>query len=634
MVVRLLCILVMSLYFCGQAKSQDQNSKKDSIRYSAIEKFSQITKLTKLLHQLIFKPLATPPPLVNSPTKKIIAKQKKADSKLEGKIVRNIYITTLDPFGYSIQDTTIQPEGFITNTADRLHMKTRRIVIKNLLLFGKNEPYDSLLIRESERLIRSQKYVQDVIMSTYVSFPKADSVDVYIRVSDVWSILPSLGASPTNLEMGLTDINFIGLGNSLHADIRLNTAINGNVTKIGYLVPNFKNSHITGNLQYYFAGNNDLIKNQKFQRPLYIPISSNLQSLTLGNSYLIKSIELARNFYSPVATWAGGVFIGQLITNQNYLQDDSLRYLSSRTNIQDYWAARSWRLSGGNSLNVRTTNFIVSARMLKIRYPGRTTQAEVVNIFNNENIYFAGIGITSREFIQDRYVFNYGKIEDIPIGRAFGITIGTTVKPTTNFYLGLKAAWGNYYTFGYLSSHFEYGTFIANKGLQQQVITGRINYYTKLFSVSDWKIRQFIRPTVIIGLKRRPTDNLSLNEVMKGFELLKYPATQMEALTLQTQSYAPWEFYGFRFGPYIFSSFGLLGNSSSGILNSRLYSVLGMGVLIKNNYLMINTFQISISFYPLLPGRGANILNTNAYKTSDYGFNDFEISKPQVIDYR
>ncbi|HAH25407.1 MAG TPA: hypothetical protein DCL77_16895 [Prolixibacteraceae bacterium] len=633
MVVKMLCILVISLCCYGQSNAQEQKSEKDSIRYSAIEKFSQKRKFTKFLHQLIFKPVAKPHS-PNSTTQKSIAKKQKTDRKLEGKIVRNIYITTLDPFGYSLKDTTIQPEGFIKNAVNELHMKTRSMVIKDLLLFNKNAPYDSLLIKESERLIRSQKYVQDVMVSTFTTSPKADSVDVFIRVSDVWSIIPSLSASASNLELGLTDINFIGLGNSLHVDTRMNTSIHGNVTQIGYLVPNFKNSHITGNIQYYFAGNNDLIANKEFARPLYIPVSSNLQSLTLGNSYLVKSVELARSFYSPLTVWAGGVYIGQLITNQNYVQNDSLRYLSSKTNIQDYWAARSWRIYGGSSISARTTNFILSVRMLKTRYPGRTTEAETVNIFNKENIYFAGIGITSREFIQDKYVFNYGKTEDIPVGRAFGLTIGTSVRPTTNLYLGLKAAWGNYYPFGYLSSHFEYGTFIGKEGLQQQVITGRINYYTKLFTVGYWKIRQFIRPTVIVGLNRLPTDNLSLNEVMKGFEDLKYPATQMMALSLQTQSYAPWEFYGFRFGPYLFSSFGMLGNTSSGISNSRLYSELGLGVLIKNNYLMINTFQISLSFYPYLPGQGANILNTNAYKTSDYGFNDFEISKPKVVEYR
>jgi len=630
MVLRLLCILIVGLCFFGQSIAQKQESAKDTIHYNSNEKFLKKTKLTKVQKGPIFNPTLN----TQIKTKRNTEKIPKANLIEKGKIVRNIYITTLDPFSHSLQDTSVHPKGFLIKTVNLLHIQTRRKVIRDLLLFKENEPFDSLLVKESERLIRNQIYVQDLLISTYPSSSKSDSLDVYIKVSDVWSILPSLNMSGTNQEVGLRDDNFLGLGNRFHVDIRNNNTFNNNVFQIGYLIPNFQNTHITGNFQYYFSGNNDLINNMEFASPVYSPVSSNLQYLTLDKRHLVKSLDLSRTFYSPVTKWAGGLFIGQLITNQNYVQDDSVRYLSAKTNIQDYWIARSWQLKKGNSLNARSTNIIVSGRMLRTRYPNRSSKAESLNVFNNENIYFAGIGFTSREYIQDRYIFNYGKVEDIPIGWAFGNTIGLSVKSTNKFYLGFKAAWGNYYRFGYLSSNIEYGTLIGTQGLQQQVITGRINYYTSLFRIGYWKLRQFIRPTFTVGLNRLATDNLSLNNVINGFEELKYPATRMMALTLQTQCYAPWELYGFRFGPYIFSSFGMLGNNTSGIADTRLYSVLGLGLLIKNNYLMINTFQISITFYPYLPGSGNNILNINAYKTSDYGFDDFEISKPKVVDYR
>jgi hypothetical protein len=45
-------------------------------------------------------------------------------------------------------------------------------------------------------------------------------------------------------------------------------------------------------------------------------------------------------------------------------------------------------------------------------------------------------------------------------------------------------------------------------------------------------------------------------------------------LTLQTQSYAPWNVFGFRFGPYLIYSLGILGNDETGFSNSRMYSQL------------------------------------------------------------
>jgi hypothetical protein len=47
---------------------------------------------------------------------------------------------------------------------------------------------------------------------------------------------------------------------------------------------------------------------------------------------------------------------------------------------------------------------------------------------------------------------------------------------------------------------------------------------------------------------------------------------------------------------------------------------------------MFRTFQLSFSFYPFIPEKGYNILKTNAYRTADYGFMDFEVSKPGIFE--
>jgi len=588
------------------------------------------TVLGKLIHRLILNPSITT----------INYKQEYQGIKpipyhqIEGKIIRSIFINSLDPFGYSLQDTAIYPMRFTKKLGNTFHINTRDQVIRNLLMIQPNTPFDSLLFKESERLIRAQKYVQDIIAYTSRNSAKDDSVDIYIRVIDIWSIVPTLRKSVSYYQAGLADNNFMGLGNRLQFDSRFGKEINGLVTQMGYTIGNIGNTHIIGNMQYYFSEGNDIVYNSAFNKPLYSSLNYNLPTMTLSNRYLVKSLELQRLFFSPLTRWAGGIFIGQLVTRQNYIDNDSIQYMSSKTNIHDYWGAWSLPLYKVNSLEGRTTNIIISGRILTTRYPSPVLVSKTNSMFNNENFYFAGLGITSRRYIQDRYVFNYGKIEDIPIGRSFGITTGYHVQKNNQFYLGLKAAWGNNYLFGYLSSHLEYGTFISNGNLSQEVITGKINYYTKLFSVGYWKIRQFIKPSFIIGIDRLPTDNLGISDVMEGFEEINIPANKMIILSLQTQSYAPLEIYGFRFGPYFFTSIGVLSHTSDVFVKDRFYSVLGLGMLIKNNYLFVNTFQISFSFYPKIPGQGTNIFNLNAYKTSDYGLIDFDISKPQVVDYR
>ena len=102
---------------------------------------------------------------------------------------------------------------------------------------------------------------------------------------------------------------------------------------------------------------------------------------------------------------------------------------------------------------------------------------------------------------------------------------------------------------------------------------------------------------------------------------------------MQTQSYAPWHLIGFRFGPYLVCSLGMLGDEVKGFKNSKLYSQIGLGVLIRNENLVVNRFQISISFYPLIPGIGQNVFKMNAFSTTDFGFRNFEIEKPATMIY-
>ena len=624
-----LLVVLLALFFCVQINAQESNPKQDST-FQAIERYSQKRKFTKFFHRLIFRHVET---------KSDIAKKGNANipetyEYPEGKIIRNIHIVTLDPFGFKLKDTLKYPKSLLEKGGDNIHIRTQLNVIKNLLLFKSGKPYDSLLVNESERIIRSQKYIRDVLFYSVQTSPNADSVDVYIRALDIWSIIPEFNKSSSSVSVGLTDINFLGFGHRFETSSKWNNRENYNDTQLSYLIPNIGHSLISVNFQYLLTNNDNLIKEMQSVRPFYAPIDSNLDYLFSNNQGIQRSIEIEKAFYSPLIKWAGGIFLGKMITTQSLIQNDSLRYLSSKTNIQDYWVARSWHLYKGNSISARTTNFILAGRMVSTKFPGRPQESEQENIFNNQNMYFAGIGVTSRNYVKDKYIFEYGKTEDVPTGRAFGATVGMDVQETNRWYLGLKAAWGNYFSFGYLSTQVEYGTYIKSADFEQGVITGRINYYTKLFSLGKWKIRQFVKPTLIFGVNRLPSDNLPFGDEMKGFEGFEYQAKHKIILTLQTQSYAPWNVFGINFGPFIYSSVGMLGKEETGFSNSRLYSLFGFGLLIKNDYLTFGRFQISLTFYPSVPGGGNNIFRTNAYQTGDYGFTDFDISKPKVVDYR
>jgi len=129
-------------------------------------------------------------------------------------------------------------------------------------------------------------------------------------------------------------------------------------------------------------------------------------------------------------------------------------------------------------------------------------------------------------------------------------------------------------------------------------------------------VQQFVKPQVTIGINRPPNDSLTLNEGygLDGFNSTVLSGTDRLLFTLQTQSYAPWNLIGFRFGPFLICSLGMLGNASTGFKKSKVYSQIGLGVLIKNENMVFNKFQISISFYPSIPGIGRDVFKINSFK--------------------
>jgi hypothetical protein len=592
------------------AYSQETPAKKDSTQlYKDIETYSKKRGFTKFMYKLIFKP-AIPAKVKKSAKKKGYKKLiQKPYSAFEGKTIRHIYIKTLDPFGYSITDTNAAPTNFFVKFGDKIHVKSQQMAIQNMLLIRQNQPFDSLLVKESERLVRTRGYVHDVSFFVKIISKNADSVDIYIRELDNWSLIPKMAISSSGFSMNLTDKNFLGLGHESDNSFEWHKAPKIFAYNINYITPNIRNTYINSTLHL----GNDQYRNS------------------------VRSFAVDRPFFSPFARWAAGISLGQFRKDSVYNSDSWLGSQRYRYNAQDFWAGYALRIFKGNTENKRTTNLISTVRFLRNHYLERPVEMEETqHLFFNENFYLASVGISTRKFVQDKYIFKYGLTEDVPIGKVYNITGGYQLKGATKrFYLGMRLSAGNYHEWGYLSSNFEYGTFFHNNHPEQGVFVAEVNYFTGLMDIGKWKLRQFIKPQVTFGINRFSTDSLALNQgyVMEGFNNSNLSGTSRLLLSLQTQTYAPWNLAGFHFGPFLNFSIGMLGDETSGFKNSIVYTQIGLGVLIKNENLIFSTFQLSIEFYPSVPGKGRDIFNMNSFKTTDFGFRDFEIGKPVSIPF-
>ncbi len=77
----------------------------------------------------------------------------------------------------------------------------------------------------------------------------------------------------------------------------------------------------------------------------------------------------------------------------------------------------------------------------------------------------------------------------------------------------------------------------------------------------------------------------------------------------------------------------MLGDQDNTFLDSRLYTKFGLGVLISNDFLIFNQFQISIAYYPSIPFEGTNMWRTNTFRNDDINLHNFSIEQPDIIKY-
>lgn len=586
--------------------SQENTPKKDSSEvYRNIQAYSKKHKFTKLLHKMVFKPINSR----KKKQKKIVQQHYQA---FEGKIIRNINIVTLDPFGYSEIDSTKKPRNWVEKNGNSIHIKTKKIAIQNILLIRENMPLDSLLVKESVRLIRAQSYISRVAITTQLTAKNGDSVDVSIRVLDTWSLLPRISASHSKTNLQLNERNFFGSGHTLNTRYQKRYEDGKGAYKLEYIVPNIKNTFVQTKLNYF----KDLDGNYG------------------------KTLSIGRPFYSPFAKWAGGVDLNQQYKTDT-LADVNLVYAKQKFkfNSHDLWGGYALRISKDSTENSRVTNLIVSGRFLNVNYlDSPTIEYDPINFYASEHFFLSGIGISTRKYVEEKYIFKNGVTEDVPIGKIYGITAGYQIKNEVGrFYLGSQVSFGNYFKWGFLSLNFELGTFFRKSVTNQTAFTFQANYFTNLITVGKWKVRQFVKPQLTIGINRQNAigDQLTINEDygIQGFKSAIY-GNQKMMLTFQTQTYSPWDVFGFRLNPFFNYAIAMIGNETSGLSESKPYSKIGIGLIINNDYLVFRTFQISLAYYPTIPGSGNNVLKTNAFETSDFGFQDFGLDKPRTVIYK
>ena len=166
--------------------------------------------------------------------------------------------------------------------ANRLHVRTRPAVIAEQLLLKPGDTFSIRRLRESERILRKNRYLYDahIVPTSYHD----GSVDLEVRTRDVWTFKPSIqygrsgGRNTTGVE--IQESNVLGFGKEITA-VRKHS-VDRTTTELRYYDPNLFGSF--DRLQLSYSQNSDGRQRQfYFERPFY--------SLDTHWSYLLSALD-------------------------------------------------------------------------------------------------------------------------------------------------------------------------------------------------------------------------------------------------------------------------------------------------------------------------------------------------------
>ena len=603
---RSLCHL---LVLCVLSLSSPSWAQDDSLAiYQKIEQYADKRKVTRWIYDAIFvTPVPDDAPIAQEKPRRRVD----PNIKFKNKVIRSIDVRVFDPFGFSVDDTTTAPTNLLQKTGNRLHRRTRDRIIRNLLLVQPFDALDPLKIAESERVLRASPMVNDAALRVVRVAGSKDSVDVIVVVQDKWNIDVSGEGDLGGASATFRDRNFLGWGQELEQ--RVVYANGGPKLELDghHSIYNIKRSYISSTLSYSTTADVDRL-----------------------------GLAFDRSFYSSLARWAGGIAADK--TWSNDLQTAPASGITSTYHLDpvgfDTWLGHSFTLGDGKTAASQSSNLTLGARYAQTRYAARPpAEVDTLGLYSNSSLFLLSAGLSVRQYYEERYLFRFGATEDVPEGLLCTVTTGVQKRELTATapYFGVEVSRGrNTDRFGFISLALAYGTFFHQGEVVDGTFRADLTYFSDLQYMGRWHLRQFVRMHSTIGFNKPVYSRISLG----GDQLYGLPSDGLDGvhssvLNLETVAYAPYHLLGFRFAPVLLIGFGNLGEENDPLLSGRIYSAYSLGLLIRNENLLVKTFEISVGYYPVTPDGTTSVFRVNPSISFSLGAKDFAFSRPSVVAF-
>ncbi|MCX6254705.1 MAG: hypothetical protein NTV31_09555 [Bacteroidia bacterium] len=520
-----------------------------------------------------------------------------------GKKIRKIEIQRLNVFGANINNPASNNPKEIENLLNKTHVNTNESIIRKNLLFSVDDTISPLTLSDNERILRQLPYIDDArIIIVPVS---DDEVDIVVLTKDVYSLGGSYSFKGFRKgSASLFEKNIFGMGHEFGLEIPFDATLpNSPGFGVHYLVDNIRKSFINLNV-FYLNG---------------------LGDKTYGFS-------LSRKLISSTTKYAGGISVRQMYTTED-LNNTLPVPAPLKYNLQDYWLSRSFLIDKES-----VSRIIIGARYNNNNVFDRPfILPDSYYNLQKYRIYLGSAALSIQKYYKTNLIYGYGRTEDIPYGGLLRVTVGRELNEfKKRTYMGIEIALGkSSKSLGYFYTSAGLATFLNRNQTEQGILSLNMKYFSNLISVGKNMIRNFINIDYTRGFDRNTDEFLKFysDNGFSGFKNDSVTGAQRLSFSLESVVFSPVNLYGFRFAFFWFTDFSFLSGTNENIGNGYALSGIGLGIRIRNDNLVFNTFQLRLGFFPDPPSY-SRINHLTVSGEQLLRPNNFDSGPPSIIQYR
>ncbi len=524
-------------------------------------------------------------------------------SKYTGLKIQNIDIRHIHPFGGSINDTVSVADSWLAKMGNKLRFETASGVILNTLTFQEADELSTTDITDSERLLRSFSFINDVKIVVWPHPDISETVNVSIYIQDRYPHAVSLGLTDQNPSFTLVNKNLFGRGFSLSHTL---------------VTPSF--DLFTWGFRETFGAENVFGEYLNFEIDY-----SHINNLKLIGGHL------KRDFVLPEIKFAGEISLNRSFINETIKEYPAVSWkppLNFRR--QNLWLGRSFIVNNsGSSLR---SNIYITARYLEIDIFNNTLSPDILS---EGKFYYAGLAFSRRGYYKNNLIYSFGRTEDVPHGMLTSLAFGYHQAPDFGrHYFAFHYSSGRARTpsSGYFFFSGDVGSYFRDAKTNQGFLKLSGEYMSPLLNVGRSKLRKFLELQYVSGINRKDGEYLFIDEEVSGLHRFDYKNTikGSRKVILKTEQvfFTQMEPLGFKFAFFTFFDTAFLQESNKhSLFQHTPYFSFGGGLRIRNDNLVFNTLQIRLSIMPKVP-EGELPFSFRASGESIKNFKDFVPQQP------